>query len=115
MQLQPGDLVVHEQHGVGRFIEMVQRTVAGATREYLVIEYAASKRGQPGDRLYAPTDALDQVTRYVGGENPTLDRMGGADWAKRKGARAQGSQGNRGRADPSLQRAHRGARLRVRS
>ncbi len=47
MQLQPGDLVVHEQHGVGRFIEMVQRTVAGATREYLVIEYAPSKRGNP--------------------------------------------------------------------
>jgi transcription-repair coupling factor (superfamily II helicase) len=85
MQLRPGDLVVHEQHGVGRFIEMVQRTVAGATREYLVIEYASSKRGQPGDRLYVPTDALDQVTRYVGGENPTLDRLGGADWAKRKG------------------------------
>ncbi|MGH8890208.1 MAG: transcription-repair coupling factor [Acidothermaceae bacterium] len=85
MQLRPGDLVVHEQHGVGRFVEMVQRTVAGATREYLVIEYASSKRGQPGDRLYAPTDSLDQVTRYVGGENPTLDRMGGADWAKRKG------------------------------
>ncbi|MDQ1486402.1 MAG: hypothetical protein QOJ62_2095 [Actinomycetota bacterium] len=85
LQLQPGDLVVHEQHGVGRFVEMVQRTVAGATREYLVIEYAPSKRGQPGDRLYAPTDSLDQVTRYVGGENPTLDRMGGSDWAKRKG------------------------------
>ncbi len=85
LQLQPGDLVVHEAHGVGRFIEMAQRTVAGATREYLVLEYAPSKRGQPGDRLYAPTDSLDQVTRYVGGENPTLDRMGGADWAKRKG------------------------------
>src|SRR5450432_242752 len=85
LQLQPGDLVVHEAHGVGRFIEMVQRTVAGATREYLVLEYAPSKRGQPGDRLYAPTDSLDQVTRYVGGENPTLDRMGGSDWAKRKG------------------------------
>ncbi len=85
MQLRPGDLVVHEQHGVGRFVEMVQRTVAGATREYLVIEYASSKRGQPGDRLYVPTDALDQVTRYVGGENPTLDRLGGSDWAKRKG------------------------------
>ncbi|HEY5456779.1 MAG TPA: transcription-repair coupling factor, partial [Acidothermaceae bacterium] len=85
LQLQPGDLVVHEAHGVGRFIEMVQRTVAGATREYLVLEYAPSKRGQPGDRLYAPTDALDQVTRYVSGENPTLDRMGGSDWAKRKG------------------------------
>jgi transcription-repair coupling factor (superfamily II helicase) len=59
--------------------------VAGATREYLVIEYAPSKRNQPGDRLYVPMDALDQVTRYVGGESPTLDKMGGGDWAKRKG------------------------------
>ena len=85
LELTPGDPVVHSQHGVGRYREMVQRTVAGATREYLVIEYAPSKRGQPGDRLYVPMDALDQVTRYVGGENPTLDKMGGADWAKRKG------------------------------
>ena len=64
---------------------MVQRSVAGSVREYLVIEYAPSRRGHPGDRLYVPMDALDQVTRYVGGENPTLDKMGGADWAKRKG------------------------------
>jgi len=85
LQLRPGDYVVHEQHGVGKYVDMVQRTVAGATREYLVVEYAASKRGQPGDRLYVPTDALDQVTRYVGGEQPTLDKMGGADWQKRKG------------------------------
>ncbi|HEU5033307.1 MAG TPA: transcription-repair coupling factor [Mycobacteriales bacterium] len=85
LQLKPGDHVVHEQHGVGRYVDLVQRTVQGATREYLVIEYAPSKRGQPGDRLYVPTDALDQVTRYVGGEQPSLDKMGGADWAKRKG------------------------------
>jgi transcription-repair coupling factor (superfamily II helicase) len=85
LQLKAGDYVVHEQHGVGRYIDMVQRTVAGATREYLVVEYAPSKRGQPGDRLYVPTDALDQVTRYVGGEQPTLDKMGGSDWQKRKG------------------------------
>jgi transcription-repair coupling factor (superfamily II helicase) len=85
LQLKTGDYVVHEQHGVGRYIDMVQRTVAGATREYLVVEYAPSKRGQPGDRLYVPTDALDQVTRYVGGEHPTLDKMGGGDWQKRKG------------------------------
>ncbi|CCH80286.1 Transcription-repair-coupling factor [Nostocoides japonicum T1-X7] len=84
LQLRPGDFVVHEQHGVGRFVEMVQRTVQGATREYLVIEYAASKRGQPGDRLYVPTDQLDQVTRYVGGEQPTLNKMGGSDWHKTK-------------------------------
>lgn len=85
LELVPGDAVVHEHHGVGRYQEMVQRTAAGTTREYLVIEYAASKRGQPGDRLYVPMDQLDLLTRYVGGENPTLDRMGGADWNKRKG------------------------------
>ncbi|MEV7007122.1 transcription-repair coupling factor [Streptosporangium sp. NPDC051022] len=78
LQLKIGDHVVHEQHGVGRYVEMVQRTVQGATREYLVIEYAK------GDRLYVPTDQLDEVTRYVGGEAPTLNRMGGADWAKAK-------------------------------
>ena len=85
LQLRAGDYVVHEQHGVGRYLEMVQRTVAGATREYLLIEYAPSKRGQPGDRLFVPSDALDQVTRYVGGEQPALNRMGGADWQKAKG------------------------------
>jgi transcription-repair coupling factor (superfamily II helicase) len=85
LELVSGDPVVHSQHGVGRYVEMSQRTVAGATREYLVIEYAPSRRGQPGDRLYVPMDSLDQVTRYVGGENPSLDRLGGADWAKRKG------------------------------
>jgi transcription-repair coupling factor (superfamily II helicase) len=85
LQLRPGDFVVHEQHGVGRFVEMMQRTVQGATREYLVLEYAPSKRGQPGDRLYVPTDQLDQVTRYVGGEQPTLNKMGGSDWQQTKG------------------------------
>jgi len=85
LELNPGDYVVHEQHGVGRYLEMKQREVQGATREYLVLEYGSSKRGQPADRLYVPTDQLDQVTRYVGGEQPSLDRLGGADWAKRKG------------------------------
>ncbi|MGI8613713.1 MAG: transcription-repair coupling factor [Nocardioidaceae bacterium] len=85
LELKTGDLVVHEAHGVGRYVEMAQRTVSGSTREYLVVEYAASKRGQPPDRLYVPTDQLDAVTRYVGGEQPSLDRLGGADWAKRKG------------------------------
>ncbi len=85
LQLQPGDYVVHEQHGVGRYVEMVRRTINGGEREYLVLEYAASKRGQPGDRLFVPTDQLDQLTRYVGGEAPALHRMGGADWQKAKG------------------------------
>ncbi|MYT11625.1 transcription-repair coupling factor [Streptomyces sp. SceaMP-e96] len=88
LTLEVGDFIVHEQHGVGRYIEMVQRTVQGATREYLLVEYAPAKRGQPGDRLYIPTDQLEQVTKYVGGEAPTLHRLGGADWTKTK-ARAK--------------------------
>lgn len=88
LELRSGEYVVHETHGVGRFVEMVQRSVGGATREYLVIEYAPSKRGHPGDRLYVPMDSLDQLTRYIGGEAPALDKMGGADWNKRK-ARAR--------------------------
>ncbi|MEV6123483.1 transcription-repair coupling factor [Streptomyces sp. NPDC052077] len=88
LTLEAGDYIVHEQHGVGRYIEMAQRTVQGATREYLVVEYAPAKRGQPGDRLYIPTDQLEQITKYVGGEAPTLHRLGGADWTKTK-ARAK--------------------------
>ncbi len=83
LTLKPGDFVVHNQHGVGRYVEMTQRIVAGAKREYLVLEYAG-KRGQPADRLYVPTDQLDQVTRYVGGEAPVVHRLGGADWQKAK-------------------------------
>ena len=88
LELRAGDFVVHEQHGIGKYVELVQRTVNGASREYLVIEYAPSKRGQPGDRLFVPTDQLDQLSRYVGGENPALHKMGGAEWQKAK-ARAR--------------------------
>jgi transcription-repair coupling factor (superfamily II helicase) len=84
LELNPGDPVVHEVHGVGRYVEMVQRSISGAVREYLVLDYAPSKRGQPGDRLFVPMDQLHLITRYVGGESPTLDKLGGADWAKRK-------------------------------
>ncbi len=88
LQLAAGDFVVHEQHGVGRYVAMTQRVVSGATREYLVVEYAPSKRGQPPDRLYVPSDQLDQVTRYVGGEAPSVHRLGGSDWQQSK-ARAR--------------------------
>ena len=88
LQLKAGDYVVHEQHGVGKFIEMVQRTMGGGTtahtREYLLVEYAPSKRGHPGDRLFVPMDQIDQVTKYVGGEAPSLSKMGGADWRNTK-------------------------------
>jgi len=85
IQLKAGDYVVHEQHGVGKYVEMVRRTINGGEREYLIIEYAPAKKGQPGDRLFVPTDALDQVTKYVGGESPSIHRLGGADWARTKG------------------------------
>ena len=90
LQLKSGDFVVHEQHGVGRYVELLNRSVGGVSREYLVIEYASSKRGQPADRLFVPTDTLEQVTKYVGGEAPALHRIGGADWqnSKRKARKA---------------------------
>ena len=92
LQLEAGDIVVHETHGIGRFLELVSREVPNSTnrnaprtsREYLVIEYAPSKRGFPGDKLYVPTDQLDQLTRYVGGEEPALSKMGGSDWSQAK-------------------------------
>nr|WP_202107232.1 transcription-repair coupling factor [Agromyces seonyuensis] len=102
LQLKPGDHVVHQTHGIGRFVELVRREVATgprptgpsrtagikaqptAVREYLVLEYAPSKRGQAGDRLFVPTDQLDLLTRYVGGEAPSLSKMGGSDWSNAK-------------------------------
>ncbi len=88
MELKTGDYVVHEQHGIGRFVEMRQRAVgagdAKTTREYLVIEYAPSKRGAPPDKLFIPTDQLDQVSKYIGAEAPKLNKLGGSDWAATK-------------------------------
>ena len=85
LELRAGDFVVHEQHGIGRYVELIQRTVARVTREYLVIEYAPAKRGQPGDRIFVPTDTLEQVSKYVGGETPTVHRIGSGEWQKAKG------------------------------
>ncbi|OBF25114.1 transcription-repair coupling factor [Mycobacterium sp. ACS4331] len=84
LALTAGDLVVHDQHGIGKFVEMTERTVGGARREYLVLEYASSKRGGGTDKLYVPMDSLDQLSRYVGGQAPTLSRLGGSDWTNTK-------------------------------
>ncbi len=84
LALNAGDLVVHDQHGIGRFVEMVERTVGGARREYLVLEYASAKRGGGSDKLYVPMDSLDQLSRYVGGQAPALSRLGGSDWTNTK-------------------------------
>lgn len=91
LQLKAGDHVVHTTHGIGRFVELAQREVSSggrnavkSVREYLVLEYAPSKRGYPGDKLFVPTDQLDLLSRYVGGEAPTLSKMGGSDWSQAK-------------------------------
>jgi transcription-repair coupling factor (superfamily II helicase) len=84
LALSAGDLVVHDQHGIGKFVEMTERVVGGARREYLVLEYASAKRGGGSDRLYVPMDSLDQLSRYVGGEAPSLSKLGGSDWANTK-------------------------------
>ena len=78
LDLGEGDLVVHEVHGIGRYAGMVDRDLLGTHREYLVIDYAR------GDRLYVPSDQIDLVSRYVGGEAPKINRLGTADWSKTK-------------------------------
>jgi transcription-repair coupling factor (superfamily II helicase) len=86
LTLKSGDYVVHEIHGIGRFNELVTRTSGNGQhqREYLLIEYAPSKKGHPGDTLFVPVDQLDYLTKYVGGEAPVLSKMGGGDWARVK-------------------------------
>ncbi|MGD0440338.1 MAG: transcription-repair coupling factor [Acidimicrobiales bacterium] len=76
--LAPGDYVVHNVHGVARFAGMVTRSMGGAERDYLLLEY----RG--GDRLYLPSEQIDAITPYTGGESPALNRMGGGEWSRQK-------------------------------
>ena len=78
LDLADGDLVVHEVHGIGRYVGMVERDLLGVHREYLTLEYAK------GDRLYVPSDQIDLISKYIGGEAPRVSRLGSADWAKTK-------------------------------
>lgn len=78
LELAVGDFVVHELYGVGRYLGMVTRDIAGVSRDYLLIEYSGD------DRLYVPTEQLDAVTKYSGGETPRLNRLGTAEWEKAK-------------------------------
>ncbi|OFR67375.1 transcription-repair coupling factor [Corynebacterium sp. HMSC078H07] len=88
LALKQGDYVVHETHGIGKFLKMAERTIQTgdetSRREYIVLEYAASKRGQPADQLWVPMDSLDLLSKYTGGEAPTLSKMGGSDWKNTK-------------------------------
>ena len=76
--LQPGGYVVHAHHGVGKYEGMVKRAIGGVERDYLLIAYKG------GDKLYVPTEQLGVIRQYVGGETPTLNRMGGSDFARTK-------------------------------
>ncbi|MCT1882491.1 transcription-repair coupling factor [Corynebacterium sanguinis] len=88
LALSPGDYVVHETHGIGRFVKMAERTVhtgdEDSRREYIVLEYQPAKRGQPNDQLWVPMESLDLLSKYSGGEQPSLSKMGGSDWKSTK-------------------------------
>ena len=73
-----GDHVVHHQHGVARYGGMVKRAIGGVERDYLLLAY----RGD--DKLYVPSDQIDAVRHYTGGDSPTLSKLGGGDWSKTK-------------------------------
>jgi transcription-repair coupling factor (superfamily II helicase) len=79
-EVNPGDYVVHQEFGIGRFEGLVRLDSTGVEREYLLIHYAGT------DRLYIPTDQLDRVTRYIGmGEAvPALSRLGTSEWTRAK-------------------------------
>jgi transcription-repair coupling factor (superfamily II helicase) len=79
-EVNPGDYVVHQEHGIGRFEGLVRMNMTGVEREYLLIHYAGT------DKLYIPTDQLDRVTRYIGmGEAvPALSKLGTTEWTRAK-------------------------------
>ncbi|HYU21467.1 MAG TPA: transcription-repair coupling factor, partial [Chloroflexota bacterium] len=84
--VEPGELVVHVDHGIARYLGLVRPAgaregrTAGPEREFLLLEYV------DGDRLYVPSEHSDRVGRYVGGpdERPSLTRLGSGDWSRAK-------------------------------
>ena len=77
--LAPGDLVVHEVHGIGRFAGIKKMKVDGFEKDYIMIRYAGT------DTLYVPATALDMVTKYLGAaedQHVKLSKMGGAEWSR---------------------------------
>lgn len=75
-ELEPGDFAVHRIHGVGRYGGVVHRELAGAERDYLILEYASN------DKLYVPSEQVGMVAKYLGGDAPRLHRLGSSDWAR---------------------------------
>ena len=78
--LRAGDIVVHTDHGIGRFTGFDTKTVGGVTRDYLRLEY----RGD--DRVFVPTDQLEKLSRYLGanGAEPPLSKLGSKAWETMK-------------------------------
>jgi transcription-repair coupling factor (superfamily II helicase) len=78
LDLRENDYVVHVAHGIGIYRGLVKRTVDGAQKDYLLIQYAGP------DRLYVPADQIDRVQRYVGAEGakPTINRIIGTEWQR---------------------------------
>ena len=79
-EVNPGDYVVHQEHGIGRLEGLVKLNMTGVEREYLLIQYAGT------DKLYIPTDQLDRVTRYIsmGEAVPALSKLGTTEWTRVK-------------------------------
>src|SRR4051794_29524718 len=77
-RLTPGDLVVHIDHGVARYEQMLRRGGAGEDRDYLELSFAG------GDRIFVPVEQIGRVTRYAGGERPALSKLGGTEWLRAK-------------------------------
>jgi transcription-repair coupling factor (superfamily II helicase) len=78
--LKTGDLVVHEEHGIGRFLGLETLQVGGATREFMVLGY------QAGDKLKVPVESFDRIQKYSSAEGarPAVDRLGSGTWEKTK-------------------------------
>ena len=77
-RLTPGDLVVHVDHGIARYERMLRRGVAGEERDYLELSFSGT------DKIFLPVEQINRISRYSGGENPALSRLGGADWLRTK-------------------------------
>jgi transcription-repair coupling factor (superfamily II helicase) len=77
-RLNPGDLVVHVDHGIGRYERMLRRGSDGGERDYLEIAFAGT------DRIFVPVEQISRVSRYAGAERPGLSKLGGAEWARTK-------------------------------
>lgn len=85
-KLRPNDYIVHEDHGIGRYLGMTTTEIEGHSRENLILEYAK------GDRLYVPVELAYKVDRYIGEAKPKLQRLSGTSWLRLSRKATQESQ-----------------------